>query len=83
MCISRACVGVGEGRPEAESLTRNLVIPATALPTIPSAQLNYLGEAGAIPQAFGCFAMIFSLDFGLTTKSSLLRKGCPSMIFCE
>lgn len=60
MRISHARVSVGDGPPRAESSTRNLVI-ATALLRIPPTPLNYLGEVGAIPLAFGCFAVIFSL----------------------
>ena len=59
MCISHARVSVGDGPPQAESLTRSLVM-ATAF-AHPPTPLNYLGEAGAIPLALGCFAMIFSL----------------------
>ena len=65
MCISRTCVWAGDGQLQAESLTRNLVIPATAFANHPFDAIELLGEAGAIPVAFGCFAMIFSLDFVL------------------
>jgi hypothetical protein len=61
MYISRARVRVRDGQPQAESPTRNPVIPATAFAKHRSTQWNYLGEVGAIPVAFGCFAMIFSL----------------------
>jgi hypothetical protein len=77
---------MGDGQPQAESLTRNLIIPAAAFAKHRSTQSNYWGEVGAIPVAFGCFAMIFSLDLlvscpgkmkFLCTKSSLVRYGPP------
>jgi hypothetical protein len=96
MYISRARVWVGDGQPQAESLTRNPVSPATALAEHGSTQWNYWREVGAIPVAVGCFAMIFSLIFSLDfvlgcpgkmrflcTQSSLVRCRRPAMIFCE